>query len=70
MSSIESDDSGDPVPGVNAKVSGDERRRGIIAAAEKRLSGLPAGSGDPKDPAASTATKRKKHHRMQGFFRQ
>jgi len=75
MSPIERYDRGNLVPSVDAEMNRADRRRSIIEAVEKRLSGLRgkdllAKTGDSKEPDASKPMKRRRPSRSQGFFRQ
>jgi hypothetical protein len=75
MSQIARTDTADPVPGVNAEMNrAEEKRRRIIESVERRLSGLPsehptANTESSTGRDTSTATKRGKSHRFQGFYR-
>src|ERR1019366_4374829 len=66
---------GDYVPGVDAEINRADRRRNIIEAVEKRLSGLrdadlPTKTGDAKEPDTSKPIKPRRSYRWQGLHRQ
>jgi hypothetical protein len=64
---------GDSVTGVAAEINRARRRLDIIEAAEKRLigargAGLPARTGDAKEPNASKPKRPRGSYRLRGFY--